>query len=149
METTELILCCGAPASGKSSFSKEFTKNNPNYIRICRDDMRLMFNQKQMLDWMGEDILTEMIDEMVFTAIARGKSVILDQTNCKLKYILKWDGLIDVPIKIKLFDEPLDVLLERNNKRTTDKVPEQVIKHMYESLQEMKQHPEFKKYAQI
>lgn len=148
METTELILCVGAPASAKSTWSKEFTKNNPDYIRICRDDMRLMFNQTQMLDWISEDILTEMIDEMVFTALTRGKSVILDQTNCKLKYLIKWDTL-EYPVKIKLFDESLDVLLERNSKRTVDKVPEQVIKNMYESLQNMKNHPEFKKYAQI
>lgn len=148
METTELILCVSPPCGGKSTWSKEFTKNNPDYIRICRDDMRLMFNQKQMLDWIGEDILTEMIDEMVFTALTRGKSVILDQTNCKLKYLMKWDTL-EYPVKIKLFDESLDVLLERNSKRTVDKVPEQVIRHMYESLQNMKTHPEFKKYKQI
>lgn len=149
METAELILLCGCPGSGKSTFSKEFVKNNKEYYRICRDDMRLMFSQSQFLDKTGEEIITQFTEDVVLDLLLYyGKNVILDQTNCKLSYIQKWESYTS-NIKIKLFDESLDVLLERNNNRTTDKVPEEVIKNMYKNLQEMKQHPEFNKYKQI
>jgi predicted kinase len=37
-----LLILQGPPASGKSTWAKEFVKNNPWYIRVCRDDLRRM-----------------------------------------------------------------------------------------------------------
>ncbi len=142
----ELILCIGAPGSGKSTWSKQFVKENKDYIRICRDDMRTMFKQVQMLPWEMESVLTDIVQGMVKTAVKNDIPVVLDQTNCKLKYIYCWETY---DVQLKIFNEPLDVLIERNNKRTTDKVPEEVVTGMYKSLQAMLEQNLLEDYVKI
>ena len=44
MNNQEIILLKGLPASGKSTWSKDFIKENPDYIRINKDDLREFFN---------------------------------------------------------------------------------------------------------
>lgn len=35
-------MCKGLPASGKSTWAKEFVAKNPNFIRLNKDDFRAM-----------------------------------------------------------------------------------------------------------
>ena len=43
MKKNKIIFCVGVPASGKSTWSKDFVRNNENYARLCRDDYRYMY----------------------------------------------------------------------------------------------------------
>ena len=136
----KLLILIGAPGSGKSTWSKQFVKENPDYFRVNRDDMRLMLQGKQMLSFDDERILTKIAEMMVWNfTVYNNKSVVLDQTNCKEKYITALKNKFHmIPIEYKVFDEPLGVLLERNKNRTTDKVPEEIITNMYNNLQRFK-----------
>ena len=40
----EVIICRGIPASGKSTWAKQFINEHPNYIRVNKDDIRAMMN---------------------------------------------------------------------------------------------------------
>jgi predicted kinase len=42
--TQKLIMCKGLPASGKSTWAKEYARNNSNFIRINNDDLRESFS---------------------------------------------------------------------------------------------------------
>jgi tRNA uridine 5-carbamoylmethylation protein Kti12 len=44
MEERHIIICRGVPASGKTSFAKNFIEKNQNYIRVNRDDIRKMIH---------------------------------------------------------------------------------------------------------
>ena len=52
-----VIINIGIPASGKSTWSKEFVKNNRNYVRVNRDDMRLMLQSAQMMENKDEAVV--------------------------------------------------------------------------------------------
>ena len=141
----DLILCVGAPASGKSTYSKELSKTK-DYIRVCRDDFRLMFKQSQLLSKEEENVITKLVQYNIVSLYNETENnIVIDQTNCNehrlRQFINDYSDLFD--IKLKLFDEPLEVLLERNNKRTTDKVPEYVIVNMHKNLQSFKHKFEF------
>ena len=47
----QIIFTVGLPSAGKSTWAKEYSLKNKNYIRVCRDDLRNMrykeiFNEK-------------------------------------------------------------------------------------------------------
>lgn len=147
----QAIICVGVPASGKSTWSKEFCKNNKSFYRICRDDMRLMFQDSQMLDWEGETALSSMNFKICEDLLKSGKNIVIDQTNCKFKYLSEWVFFFEskgVDVKVQLFDESLDVVVERNFLRSA-KVPVTVILNMYNNLEELKKTFDFKKYARV
>ena len=148
----KLIILIGAPCAGKSTWSKNYVGKYPNTVRFNRDDIRLMLQGKLTLDNPSEEIVTSMIHEGMDTAVSLGKDIIVDQTNCKLKYI---KGLIDmvknnpeIIIKLKIIHQPLELLLERNIERSrvmkTPLIPEHIIKNMYNNLNEMINSKEFK-----
>ncbi len=51
----KIIITRGIPGSGKTTWAKNFVKNNPNYIRISRDDLRSILIGKW--DWSIEDVV--------------------------------------------------------------------------------------------
>lgn len=81
------------------------------------------------------------------------KDVIIDQTNCRLKYINGFINAIainpDIEIKFKIIHQPLSLLLERNIARARatglPKIPEEIITNMYNNLLKMIETSEFKK----
>ena len=74
-----ILLTVGIPASGKSTWARNYVRENPDTIRVCRDDLRLMIGGAQMLDAKGEKLVTKLVEH---TIANRGKKdVIVDQTN--------------------------------------------------------------------
>lgn len=53
----KVIICRGIPASGKSTWAKQFIKENKNWIRIGRDDFRHMLNSYAW-DYKVEEVIT-------------------------------------------------------------------------------------------
>lgn len=134
MKTVKIILAIGIPASGKSTWSKEFVRRNNEYVRVCRDDYRLMLSQSQMLDPKGERLVTQLVETAISNAINFKFNVIVDQTNVNIKYLNEMvdfcQNLADVEFKI--FDVPVDLAIERDAKREA-KVGEEVIRKMYKN----------------
>lgn len=132
MKTAKIILTIAIPAAGKSTWAKDFVRRNNDYVRVCRDDYRLMLAQSQMLDPKGEKLVTRLVENAIAAAINAKYNVIVDQTNVNMKYL---NPLIEFcqnygDVEFKIFDIPVGVAIERDKNREAS-VGEAVIKKMY------------------
>ena len=133
MKPTLLILS-GPPAIGKSTYSKKFVKENSDWIRLCRDDFRLMWKSEQLLSKDLERFLTSVIRGILIeNSLSQKNNVIIDATNCKEQVLDSWikDFSDYYIVKFKFFHEELDKILTRNMLRDNDKVPGKVIRDMW------------------
>ena len=131
----KIILTKGLPASGKTTWAKEYCLKNPDFIRVSRDDLRHMRGKY----WLPkqEKIITEMVDGCILSAIKAQKNVILDATNLgdqsknHLKALLEENNL-EAKIEYKDFTNvPFSVCVERDRKRE-DGVGFSVIHRMWD-----------------
>lgn len=141
--TPTILVLIGCPCSGKSTFAEYYLKFN-DALRINRDELRMMLQFKEQLEPEDESLLSRMVEKMVETAIQKGRDVLLDNTHTKKEFINqiveKFNHIAN--IEFKVFDVPIDELLQRNANRSR-KVPVQVIKDMYARLQHLKQQFDF------
>lgn len=137
----KIIILKGIPASGKSTWSKDFVKNNLDYIRTNKDEIRIELGSKEK-PCRNENRVIARRDELIYEALNNGKSVIVDDTNLnpihekRIKQIAfemqqKLGNPIDV--EIKLFEIPLDEAIKRDSKREAG-VGEATIRRMYKQF---------------
>lgn len=128
----------GLPASGKSTWTKEFLKKNPDWVSVSRDDFRYMFRNEDKVEPKGEEMITSLVVTSVRAALSKGYNVILDETHCKISSIKHTiEAYKDMAsVEFMYFDVPVRVCLERNAKRER-KVPEDVIERMARSLKDL------------
>ena len=153
----KLILLVGPPCSGKSSWSRQYLKENKNSIHICRDDLRMMLRGQMVNDQIVEDIIDETIYTMLESAIDKELDIIIDQTNGKMEYInnyynrYKTDS--DIELKIKVFQETPEVLFTRNIQRSRKMgmvpIPNAVMENMIITHRELLKNEEFKKLLEM
>lgn len=129
----EILVLIGIPASGKSTWSKEFIKNNPNYVRVNRDDLRFMLKDQPVCEQKIEDMVTNLVNLTTREALKKKLNVILDATHLKQKYIdqILEEFKYEADINFRLFDISLSKAIERDANREK-KVGEEVIKRMYD-----------------
>jgi len=134
----EIILCIGIPTSGKSTWSKQFVQDNPNYVRICRDDYRLMLKNSPMLDKKGEELVTKLVTNDIHIAFYMGFSVVVDQTNVNSRYLEQLisfcNGLQVKKLTYKIFDIEVEEAIKRDALRLNP-VGEEVINRRYQNYQ--------------
>lgn len=133
----KVYLTVGIPACGKSTWSKEEVRKDPEgVVRICRDDLRNMMNGYHFSD-SNEKMITVARDAIFVHALRRGKNVILDETNLNPR---NWDDAcrivrstgVEAMIMEKPFYVELDEALERNSKREgTGRIPDDVVKNFW------------------
>lgn len=129
-----ILLTLGIPASGKSTWSKDKVKYDNTWVRVSRDDYRLMLSQAQILDPKGEKMVTDLVQNAIRTAALAGYNVIVDQTNVNLKFL---NEMVDfcvnyANVEFRIFDVPLEVALKRDAERDAT-VGEDVIKKMHKN----------------
>lgn len=127
-----ILVLIGIPASGKSTWSKDFVRRNPDYVRVNRDEFRLMLKNSQMCENKIEDMITSLVHATIGESLAKKLNVIVDNTHLKMKYIT---AIIDkfkhsADIHFRLFDISVKKAIERDNDRD-EKVGEGVIKKMH------------------
>jgi predicted kinase len=134
----KVILTVGLPASGKSTWCKEFIRKNPQWVKIGRDDFRYMLQDKSMLDFKGESLVTKLCFETAKTAISSGYNVLIDNTHLRITYIEDAARELNevADISYQYFDTPLEVCIERDKERERS-VGEVVIKRMNEDLKKL------------
>jgi len=123
----DIIICVGISGSGKSTFANSFIKENTNYLRINRDDIRRTlvgnldgYYQREDLNMIERNVTG--IEESIFKYLSTDyRNVIIDNTNLKQFYINRWieiSGYYKYDFKFKLFDVDLvkakDMVLERD-----------------------------------
>lgn len=141
MSNQKIIVLQGIPASGKSTWSKEFVKGKEDWIRVCRDDIRSMRGDY----WIPsqESFIDKMEQYAIESALKSGYNVVIDATNFNPKTVAKWMELAqinDTDFDIKRFDIALDEAIRRDSLRERP-VGAKVVKdfyHRYVSSKEIK-----------
>lgn len=150
MNVPEVIIPCGIPTAGKSTWIKN---NIPTYKNISRDIIRLEVygkNYKQNSD--SEKMINHFFDIRLSDAIVRRQNIVLDNTHCKKSYldaaIKRFEGT-GYKIVVIFFDIPLWKAYLRNYKRkwqTGKWIPTKVIKSMYKNYKTINQ-KDYAKYG--
>jgi len=142
MKKQKIILTRGLPASGKTSWSREFVKNSNGKVkRVNKDDLREMVDAS-IYSKTNEQMILNARDNLICTFIEGGaETIIVDDTNFEEKHFDNIKGLTDafnnlgrhsITVEYKDFlDVSLDVCLERDALRAKP-VGEKVIKGMHQ-----------------
>lgn len=116
---SKLLILVGAPGSGKSTFARYFLRTEDNWIRVNRDDFRLMqFGDSLMIPFYEERI-SKMVEASVLTLLKSDTNVIIDAINTSLRTIQDMIHTYTeyADISFKVFDLPVDELVKRCDKR--------------------------------
>ena len=116
----KMLILQELPASGKSTYAKEWVNQDPKHrVRINRDTMRLMLNPIYSMD--HENLVTDILDFALNNILAHNYDVVIDNMNLSKKYVDDLEAKAkeaNYEIVIKSFkDVPLDVCIERDSKR--------------------------------
>lgn len=136
---SKLIICRGLPASGKSTWAKQWVLEDPEHrVRINQDDIRLMLGKY----WVPsrEKLVQEIQFDAIVEALCREFDVVIDNTNLNKKVLDQFNRLIktfeDYEIEYKdFFDTPLSVCIERDKNRDLQ-VTEKVIRNFYNNYKD-------------
>ena len=141
----ELIMMCGIPCSGKSTYIRRGTENTDvfdEYVILSTDDYIEEYakaNDKtynEVFDEAIQEATTRMYKDLEL-AIQRGKSIIWDQTNVSRKSRIK--KLKKVPDTYTKTAVVLPISLEdaiiRNSQRANKFIPRSVIHRMYHQFE--------------
>ena len=132
MSKNVLIVMCGLPASGKSTYS-EWLAESGIFQRVCPDLIRKAFYGDENIQGDGKRVFeTAYYDIKEYGS--RGENVVFDATNIDRKtrkdLVKKMRPYFDIII-CKWFSTPLLTCKLRNAKRERQ-VPEEVLDSMYE-----------------
>lgn len=149
-----VIITKGLPASGKSTFAREWVKNDPdNRVQVEKDEIRKdgrLFKGGEYIHKRGDEkIVIKERDRLIEQALSSGKSVVSSDTNLVKKHIAQITNIAKrygASVETKSFlDVPLADLIERDGKRD-DSVGEQVIRRMFH--EHVKTLPTFYKWVE-
>lgn len=126
-----IIVMVGPPASGKTYFAKEFVKEKSTWIRVNRDDLRLMCGDY----WVPsrEKLINTLEESIVTSALKQGYNVIIDATNLNPKTKAKWEEIasnFDANIEYKEIVVPYKEAVKRDKNRDLQ-VGEDTIRMFY------------------
>lgn len=137
-EQSVLIVCKGLPASGKTTWSRDWVEQDPTQrVRVNRDDIRRMLGPY----WVPsrEQLVTHIEHSMIRNSLLEQFDVVVDATNFRateesMATLLRSWGIVHVKI---IFQDFTHVSLEQSIQRDAvregdEKVGEHVIRRMYE-----------------
>lgn len=115
---SKLIITSGLPRSGKTTWAKEMVAMSGNYVRINRDDLRVMLHNNK---WSprNEEVTISIQRAAAKAALKKGKSVIIDDTNLSTRHHDSWNqlaGECDATFEIQKFDSTnIPLLIARDD----------------------------------
>lgn len=139
----KVIILQGIPASGKSTWAKSFCKNNKNYVRVNRDDLRNMRGEYWIPE--QEGLITNFERCCIVSALQSGYNLVLDSTNLNQKTLKSLETLINmskkdaetnIEIEYKIFKIPLEEAIRRDKLRENG-VGEKVIRDFYSKYKDL------------
>lgn len=92
---TTLTICRGLPASGKTTFAKQWVERDPSSrARVNRDDLRSWYFQVEGIGtYQQEELVTKVQNRIVEELLLSGHDVIVDDCNLRVKYARAWADL--------------------------------------------------------
>lgn len=146
----KIIVTVGCSGSGKSTWSHEQWKNDPEGIVIVnRDKIRELlygysesnvneYYQRKDISKLEKQV-TLFEDTLIHDGLNLEKTVIVDATHLKEKYLKRFE-FFNVPVEFVVFHEDLSTLIKRDSERVRS-IGEDVIKKQYNSFKNLKQLP--------
>ena len=145
----KLLILVGAPGSGKSTFARYFIRTEDNWVRVNRDDFRLMQFGDTLMSPFYEERITKMVEASVITLLKNHTNVIIDATNSSLRtledMVRTYTEYADISFKV--FDLSVEELVKRCDKRyeqTGKFIPKSAIEKHVTQLQYTKEKFDFK-----
>lgn len=145
----KLLILVGAPGSGKSTFARYFLRTEDNWVRVNRDDFRLMQFGDTLMSPFYEERITKMVEASVITLLKNHTNVIIDATNSSLRtledMVCTYTEYADISFKV--FDLSVEELVKRCDKRyeqTGKFIPKSAIEKHVTQLQYTKEKFDFK-----
>ena len=148
-----VIILIGVSGSGKSTWVKNHLKEHKDFIVISRDHLRHQLfrldSEEELANYYSsenfgksESLVSEMQESMILCALQQNKSLIIDNTHLKLRYIKEMVKLVGdkAHVMLKTFDEILDVeeLLARIRRRTyNNKMAQEIIERQLQDYNQL------------
>lgn len=136
--TQKIIFLRWLPGSGKTTFALQYVLDNPSTVRVNKDDIRVGLHWGVYSKENEVEVLDYQMNQAA-TALAEGKSVIVDNTHLFGTHETEYRNLakdMDVEFEVKMFDTPIETCIERDSKREwRAKVGEKVIRDMAKKAQ--------------
>lgn len=141
----KLIICQGVPASGKTTWAKEFISKKQqagdfSWIRVNRDDLRNSTGVNY--HFKNEGYITQLEQFAIGQALESGKNVISDNTNLNPKFLQKtldWLAGTGYEVEMKKFEVSFEEACKRDAARENP-VGKSTIKKFFSNY-----YPEFRK----
>lgn len=131
-----IIIVCGPPGSGKSTWVEKFMRKNPEYVQVSKDLIRIdmgLLNEGQKGYFPDlEPKIKQTERDQVQKFIELELPIIIDDTNLSCSGRREWMEFIhnldpDYEFRVIFFATPLDTCLQRRE----GQIPEKVIRDMF------------------
>lgn len=135
---SKLVITRGLPASGKTTYAREWVKENrANRARVNRDDIRQMLDQGDFIKGVTEPRVLLARDSLITSYLRKGVDVICDDTNLPsrtVRDLAKLAAKANAEFQVvDLTNVPPQTCASRNSTRINSlKVPDEVIWDMYD-----------------
>lgn len=118
----EVLIPIGLPASGKTTWSKQWCGEAEGRVRINYDDLRLeMFGEQWIFNFTDEKLMKHEARKRAHHAISLGKSIVIDNTNLTESARAPWEALASsfgIRAETIEFDTPVSECVARDRQRT-------------------------------
>jgi predicted kinase len=143
MRRNTLYFLRGLPASGKSTWARQYIIDHPGTVRANKDDLRASLHASVHSKG-RENFVLAVRDFVIDKALSEGHDAICDDTNFSRRHLVRMDEIAakhNAVLEIKGFtDVPLETCIERDLARPNS-VGERVIRQMYRQYVEMRPAP--------
>ena len=133
----KLIVLQGIPASGKSTWAKQWAEEFPkSRVVINRDSLRKMLGKYWVPE--RERLIDALEEACIVESLESGYEVCVDSTNLNPKTISKWKYIaeyMEIEIEFIEFKISVEEAIERDKGRELE-VGEQVIRNYYKKYYE-------------
>lgn len=133
---SKLVILRGIPASGKSTYAREWVSDDvKTRVRINRDDLRMSLFGSYWGPEVDEQAVTIAQDQMLLGFLRAERDVVLDNTNLKardVRAVLKNAAKAGAEVEFVDFPVKADVAITRDHMREERTVGADVIRNFYQ-----------------
>lgn len=136
MNLPKIILLQGLSGSGKTTWAKQYIKDNPNTKIVCKDDLRAMLDNSKYTKG-NENFVLRIRDVIILAAVEEGKNIIVADTNLADKHLIHITELVKdkATVEVKSFlDVPIETCIKQDLQRLNSVGKDVILKQYYDFI---------------